>query len=41
MQFIIDLHKKDQVLLEQVNNYLGIGRIYNLGPLRVQYEIQC
>ena len=38
--FKISLHKKDQFLLEQLKNFLGVGSIVKLGPQSVQYSVQ-
>lgn len=38
--FVIGLHEKDKVILENIKIYLGIGKIYKLGSNSIQYKIQ-
>ena len=38
--FTISLHVKDKVLLEEIQNYLGVGSIFKLGPESYQLIIQ-
>lgn len=38
--FQINLHEKDRVLLENIKNYLGVGKIHNSGKNLIQYRIQ-
>ena len=37
--FSITLHKKDQVILEGIKNYLGVGKIYKNSPTKVKYDV--
>jgi len=34
------LHQKDKLLLENLQNYLGVGKIYKSGKDMLQYKIQ-
>lgn len=34
------LHQKDKALLEQIQNYFGVGNIYNHGPNSIQFRVQ-
>ena len=38
--FQIALHQKDKLLLENLQNYLGVGKIYKSGKDMLQYKIQ-
>jgi hypothetical protein len=38
--FQIALHEKDKLLLENLQNYLGVGKIYKSGKDMLQYKIQ-
>jgi len=38
--FTIELHEKDKALLENIQKYLGIGKIYKQGLNIIQYRIQ-
>ena len=38
--FQISLHEKDRVLLENIKDYLGVGKIHNSGKNLIQYRIQ-
>jgi hypothetical protein len=37
--FQIHLHRKDQVLLEQIRSYFGVGRIYSHGKNSITYVV--
>jgi len=39
--FQISLHEKDRVLLENIKDYLGVGKIHNSGKNLIQYRIQA
>lgn len=38
--FKINLHEKDRALLENIRDYLGVGKIHNSGKNLIQYRIQ-
>lgn len=38
--FQITLHKKDKPLLEQIQSYLGVGKIYKQGSELIQFRVQ-
>lgn len=38
--FQIALHEKDKALLENIQNYWGVGKIYKSGKNMIQYKIQ-
>lgn len=40
IEFKIGLHKKDKNLLERINTYFGVGKIYKQEPDAVQYIVQ-
>lgn len=37
--FRIGLHKKDLYILQSIQNYLGVGKIYDQGPEAIQYSV--
>lgn len=37
--FQISLHKKDSPLLQQIKNFLGVGRIYKLNNNAIIYKV--
>lgn len=38
--FQITLHRKDELLLESIKNYWGVGKVYKSGKDTLQYKIQ-
>jgi hypothetical protein len=38
--FVIGLHEKDKAILEIIQRYWGVGKIYKLGQKSVQYKVQ-
>jgi hypothetical protein len=37
--FIIVLHKKDEILLKELQNFFGVGRVYKHGQTGIQYQV--
>ena len=37
--FDITLHKKDQVLLEQIKNFYAVGNVYDIAENKIQYRV--
>jgi hypothetical protein len=37
--FIIVLHKKDEILLKELQNFFGVGRVYKHGQTSIQYQV--
>jgi len=35
----ITLHKKDQVLLEQIKNFYAVGNVYDIAENKIQYRV--
>ena len=40
LRFQINLHVKDQAVLEGIKNYLRVGQIYKSGPELIQLRVQ-
>jgi len=38
-EFIIGLHKKDRALLELIQQFFGVGKIYNNGAQGIEYRV--
>jgi hypothetical protein len=38
-EFIINLHKKDRALLELIQKFFGVGKIYNNGAQGIEYRV--